>query len=300
MQSNCPEQSVFVRHNCSSTTAILQQLWNERKIALHYEDKFSVIPEDFSPAGRKALKRLLRYSESGAIVGADFRQLNGEKMLVGILNKDSKVEATMFCDPESGESFIYRVVKLSKAVEVPYVDYPLLAGIQPRQATITGWPSARKILWAALKNESLPREASSLHPSQLEVLCYEWLRGRGKLDRLVLTIGRGVIDIDILGIGQGDKRVIAQVTHSVNVSDLRDKKDRLLRHGRRGVDTMFFFLPDLARLDPCEGVELVTLGSVLKDLESTSESDASTKAMLQEMFAENRQPSTIQLQPGTA
>lgn len=290
-------QPVFVRHNCSSTIAGLQELWKDRKIALHYEDNSSTNPEDYPPAGRKALERLWRYCNSGAIVGADYRQLNGEKMLIGILKKGTEVKAEEFAGSEPGKPFIYKVVELSEAVEVPYADYPLLAGIQPRQATITGWPSADKILWAALKGKSLPREASSLHPSQLEVLCYEWLRGCGKLERLVLPIGRGLIDIDILGIDRDGKRVIAQVTHSVNAKDLADKKSRLLRHARSDLDAMYFFLPDNAPLDACEGVKQVTLGRVLEELELNS--DASTRAMLQEMFAGNRQPPANQLQLST-
>jgi hypothetical protein len=205
-------------------------------------------------------------------------------MLVGKLEQGARVFSEEFRD--SGKSFIYKLAQLSEAVEVPYADYPLLAGIQPRQATIIGWPSADKILWAALNKKSLLREASSLHPSQLEVLCYEWLRSFGKLERLVLPIGRGLIDIDILGIGRDGNRVIAQVTHSVNAKDLADKKGRLLRHARSDLDAMYFFLPGNAPLDACDGVELVALDRVLEKLESKS--DASTRAMLQEMFADNR------------
>lgn len=276
-------QSVFVRHNCSSTAHILQQLWERRLVALHYNDDYSTDPSDYYPAGRKALERLWNYSKDGAIVGADYRRFDGSKMLVGFLERGSRVFAEEFRDPHSGESFVYKLAALSKAVEVKYADYPLLVGVQPRQATITGWPSAGGVLLAALHGQSLPRKPNSLHPSQLEVLCYEWLRNSGQLERLVLPIGRGLIDIDILGTNRAGKRIIAQVTYSKNAADLADKQSRLLRHARDS-DTVYFFLPEKAPLEPHPSVKVVPVERVLKDLEDNS--DASTQAMLREMFAE--------------
>lgn len=276
-------QSVFIRHNCSSTPHVLRQLWERRLIALHYDDDFSTDPADYFPAGRKALKRLWGYCNDGAIVGADYRRLDGSRMLVGFLEQGTQVFSEEFHDPSSGESFIYKVAALSNAVEVPYADYPLLVGVQPRQATLTGWPSAKDALLAAVEGRSLPRKANSLHPSQLEVLCYEWLRSTGQLERLVLPIGRGLMDIDIFGIDKNGKRVICQVTYSKHSADLSDKQSRLLRHAR-DIDSIYFFLPEDAPLVAGDGVELVTFRKVLEDLET--DQDVSTRAMLREMFAE--------------
>lgn len=276
-------RSVFVRHNCDSTPDVLNQLWDERLIALHYNNSHSVKPADYYPAGRKALDRLWQYCESGAIVGADFRRFNGAQMLVGIIPPGSKVFAKTFVDSQSGESFTYKVVKLEDTVEVPYADYPLLVGVQPRQATITGWPAAQAVLKSALNGLPLPYEASTLHPSQLEVLCYEWLRSSGKLERLLLPIGRGLIDIDILGINSSGGRVLAQVTFSRTGSDLADKEQRLLRHARPN-DDIYFFLPHEAPLEHNPRVNSLTFTEVLKDLKSLN--DPATKAMINEMFAQ--------------
>lgn len=276
-------QSVFIRHNCSSTPRVLRQLWERRLIALHYDDDFSTNPADYYPAGRKVLERLWRYCKDGAIVGADYRRLNGDKMLVGFLEQGTRIFSEEFHDPSSGESFIYKVAALKNAVEFPYADYPLLVGVQPRQATLTGWPSARAVLLAAVKRQSLPRMANSLHPSQLEVLCYEWLRRFGLLERLVLPIGRGLMDIDIFGIDKDGKRIIGQVTYGKHATDLSDKQSRLLRHAR-DIDSIYFFLPEDAPLVAEQGVELVTFRKVLDDLEA--DQSVSTKTMLREMFAE--------------
>lgn len=206
-------------------------------------------------------------------------------MLVGRIEAGSKVTARIFQDPGSGKSFIYKVVALKAAVEVLYADYPLLAGIRPRQATITGWPSAGQVLEAAMSGTALPREPNSLHPSQLEVLCYEWLRSTQLLERLIMPIGRGLIDIDILGINGNGGRIIAQVTYSTSREELKDKERRLLQHSRPG-DDIYFFLRHQASLKPNDKVRQVTFRQVLEELQSSA--DESTQAMLGEMFADRR------------
>lgn len=270
-------QAVFIRHNCSSTTTVLNQLWDERLIALHYDDSYSVNPEEYYPAGRKALERLWRYCNTGAIVGADYRRLNGAAMLVGRIAPGSNVIARAFHDPISAQSFIYKVVALQDAVEVPYIDYPLLVGIQPRQATITGWPAAARVLESAINGAPLSREPSNLHPSQLEVLCYEWLCSAHLLEALLMPIGRGLMDIDILGINKNGGRVLAQVTYSTNNAELEDKERRLLQHARE-MDEIYFFLPRKASLSPNPRVKQVTFKRVLDELESSA--DKSTQMML--------------------
>ncbi len=272
---------VFIRHNCSSTPKILRQLWEERLIALHYDDSESTKPEDYYPAGKNALSRLWQYCDTGALVGADYRRFTGDAMLIGRISEGSKVTAREFSDPDAEKSFIYKVVKLQDAVEARYGDYPLLVGVQPRQATITGWPAAGRVLEAAISRKSLLREPNSLHPSQLEVLCYEWLRSARLIERLLLPIGRGLVDIDILGINGRGKRIIGQVTHSANTAELEEKERRLLQHARPQ-DEVYFFFPKHASLKPNPRVKQVFFRQVLETLENST--DSATKVMLDEMF----------------
>jgi len=67
--------------------------------------------------------------------------------------------------------YVYKTVKLQNVREVSYLDYPLLAAIQPRQVTLTGWPSAEKYLLAILGKQKINWDVRSLDPSQLEVIC---------------------------------------------------------------------------------------------------------------------------------
>lgn len=278
-------QTVFVRHNCASTPGILKALWERRLIALHYHDDFSTKPSDYNDAGRKALTRLWHYCQSGAIVGADFRKLTVAKMLVGELRANSKVRAEEFKDAKTGESYIYKVVELINAKEIAYADFPLLLGVQPRQATITGWPSGRNVLESAFYGKAIEYSVSNLHPSQLEVLCFEWMRTQNLIDKLLLPIGRGLLDIDVLGINSKGHRVLGQITHSTSKTDLEDKQARLLQHARRD-DHCYFFMPDGTQLQVLDRVKCVSINQVFDDLKNMT--DVPTINMLQEMFHSSR------------
>jgi hypothetical protein len=235
-----PVQALFIRHSFSGTPRILADLWNDRRIAVHYDENWSTDPEDYAPAGKKALKKLWNCCESGAVVGAAFRSIRPSSMLVGEVEAGSPVEALRYSDPGAGQSFIYKTVQLRKAQEVLFRDYPLLAGIQPRLTTITGWPSARAYLMAILGRTELPQDVSSLHPSQLEVLCYEYMRWRGDIGALLLPIGRNMLDVDIVGVGTNGATTLAQVTHSTEPKAVSDKLQRLESYGDPAGRLLFF------------------------------------------------------------
>jgi hypothetical protein len=204
----------------SSTDEIIDELWSKRLIAVYFENKPSTKPEDYDSAGKKALERLGRCCKSGAIVGvavgAKFKVHSGS-MLVGEIESGSKVEAKDF------GGFIYKTVQLKNAREVYYRDYPLLAAIQPRLTTITDWPSAQKYLEAILGKEKVPCEVGSLHPSQLEVICYEYLRMKKVLSNLLMPIGRTLQDVDIVGIDSQGKNIFAQVTGSTHHKEIEKR-----------------------------------------------------------------------------
>lgn len=257
-------QAVFARHNFSGTHRILEDLWRDRKIALHYDESWSTDPRDYASPGRQVLTKLWSYCESGAVVGAVFRHIRPASMLVGEIATGSAVEALRYCDPVTGESFIYKTVQLQTAREVLYRDYPLLAGIQPRMVAITGWPSAQAYLMAVLESTALPRAVSSLHPSQLEVLCYEYLRWRGEVGALLLPIGRNMLDVDIVGVGPIGT-VLAQVTHGTEPKAVRDKLRRLESYGAND-GRLFFFGPATVRA-ALKGVEFVGIEEAFQTLE---------------------------------
>jgi hypothetical protein len=235
---------VFIRHKMDSTPVVLEELWDRRFIALHYDDINSANPDDYvnDRSARQSLSRLWSYCKTGAIVGADFRRIRPTKMLIGEILPGAMVEPKTFRDPTKGKEFIYKVVQLHNSIEVSYLDYPLLAAIQPRQTTLTGWPSAGEYLEAIYRQTPIPLDIKSLHPSQLEVLCYEFLRANNYLSLLLMPIGRGMIDIDIWGINDHGQIVLAQITHSKDLGTIKDKIERLLSYAVEGT-VLYLFAP---------------------------------------------------------
>lgn len=227
-------KGMFIRHNMSSTKEILEELRSGRLIAVHFEDNPSVKPKDYDSAGRKALSRLWKYCESGAIVGADVKSLDSTLMLVGEIEPGSKIE------PKKFGNYIYKTVQLKNVQEISYQDYPLLSAIQPRQTTITGWPSAQKYLEAILGKREIPWDVNSLHPSQLEIICYEYLLREKVLGALLMPIGRSLPDIDIFGINGQGKYIYAQVTHSTNSNEILKKIKKLKSYKSKNSFLIFF------------------------------------------------------------
>jgi hypothetical protein len=266
-------QPVFARLNCSSTHEILNELWEQRLVALHYEDSFSLNPDDYPDAGKHALARLQRYAREGAIVAADFRRLHRDRMLLGELKPGSEVWAEKF-----GGRYVYKVARLTNCREVTYADFPLLLAIQPRQGTLVGWPSAKDILKSALHGEPLSIEVSSLSPDQLEVVCYEYLRTSERISRLLMPIGRGLIDIDIFGIDSRGRRVLAQVTQACSHKANAEKMNNLLAHRDRESLLYFFGLAENVPKDPA--VEVFDIGEVFKASLNDTESRLMVLRML--------------------
>jgi hypothetical protein len=227
-------QAVFIRHKLASSPDILEDLWANRLIAVHYANIASTEPGDYEQAGRRALTRLWRYCESGAVVGATYRAIRPAEMMVGELRPGSEIKLKHYGD------LIYKTVHLENVTEAPYRDYPLLAAIQPRGGTVTGWPSAQDYLEAVLTGDRVPWCVDSLAPGQLEVLCYEFMRMKGTLSCLVLPIGRGLPDVDIFGLNDTDETVLAQVTHDQTRRTIDRKLKKLKAHQSAGVGLVFF------------------------------------------------------------
>ena len=234
---------IFIRHNMSSTDSILEELWANRLIAVHYHDAWSTKLDAYSQSGKTASSRLIKYCQSGVIVGADYLRIRPSSMLIGEIPAGSKIEDRLFKDISSGKEFIYKTVELKNSKEISFIDHPLLASIQPRQASLTGWPSATKYLISIFNNWPLPLSVTSLHPSQLGILCYEFMKDRNLLHKLLMPIGRGTLDVDICGIDKNGHKVFAQVTRSIASKTIEEKAERLSKYLSERT-SLYLFAPE--------------------------------------------------------
>ncbi len=223
--------TIFIRHKLSTTPAILDTLWREDLIAIHYIDDDSTDPEHYRAKGEttaaNVLSRLHACLQTGAIVAASYRELKPAMLKVGRIDPvKSRLRARRFQDSNRGE-LTYKIVNLVGVKNIDLSRYPVLTGIQPRGGTLTGWQSATRILESILSNEPLPMDLASLHYAQLEVLCQEHLRETGQLRHLLTPIGRNMYEIDICGIAHDGALLLAQVTHTDSQGATADKARRL-------------------------------------------------------------------------
>jgi hypothetical protein len=216
----------------------LQRMWDDRVVALDYEAIPSADPEKYNKSGKRSIKLLNDCAQHGALVGADYRHLYNDKILVGEIEENSKIQIKEY----SGYKF-YKVVYMKNAKEVSYLDYPILLSLQPRGAAISRWPSAYKILDAVINDRPMPWEVFSLDLNQLEVICYEFLKEQKLIEHLLLPIGRTLRDIDIIGVNRNGCKVLAQVTFSRSTSEIWNKAERLISYNKNG-EILYFFCPD--------------------------------------------------------
>jgi hypothetical protein len=231
-------QTAFIRHNFSEET--LKILWKNGWIAVQFYPIRSTLPEDYigkSREGRNALKRLWKYCNEGALIGATYRGLFITDMIIGEIAQGSK----MFIYDIEG--YPNKIIQLQNTKVIHLDDYPVLLAIQPPHMTTTGWPSANKILNAIYNGEQIIHEVTSLDPAQLEILCSEYLRITNQLMFLLLPVGRTMNDIDIYGINEKNERLFAQVTQTGKF-DVIEKKIGILKQFERSSSNLFFFGPD--------------------------------------------------------
>jgi hypothetical protein len=281
-------QTVFIRHKFGKQLKVLEYLWNNRLIAIHYENIKSTDPKDYKISGRQALSRMRRYCESGAVVGATYIGLNRNQMLIGEIEKGSIIEL-LDCGAITPDiNWIFKVVSIKNSQIISFKDFPMLSAIQPRLTAITGWPSAESYIAAILGMKELDRDVKSLTPSQLEVVCYEYLRFNGILKALLLPIGRTMMDVDIYGIEENGESVVAQVTHSTNEKTVKDKLDRLKNFEMQNAK-LFFFGPRKCLINNDPDICYIAIEEVFSIL-SSDKSPIHNQMISKMLFLHNKVP----------
>lgn len=277
----------FIRHNFgiftnrsgnpkdlirAETLRLLNEIWEMKYAILDYEHIIDPV-HAFDPtkykekAAQYSIRRMNDLGKGGGVVGIVSNRSHVNQMLIGRVAPETAPELVTF---ESNPGYFYKGIKLKDVRQVGISKYPGLFSKIPRQTAFSGWPIAIKTLNLALSG-AVPEinSAEDLDDSQLEVLCYEYLRTTGRLAHLLLPIGRTLQSLDIVGVTKTHEKVLAQVTfHRAN--DIAWKIEALKSAADETEKTnLFFFYNDNATVKPnASGIEFIGISLVFNHFKS--------------------------------
>jgi hypothetical protein len=249
----------FARHTAAMDidSATREKLWNNDLIGVHFpygvtdqlppEDNRSIDPNDYR-RGKRAIKLLNEMTQDGGYVCAEFAGHQGAK--IGMVEKGSKIELLEGAWGTkwglSGRKAILKTMRLVKVKALNAARAAVLLVARPQQGTLNRWPNAGDAVLNLIEGIVAEPTLSSLHPSQQEVLCSEYLRSdhavlknSPKLQSLVALPGKTMKDVDIIGITPAGNRIFAQVTHK-NIEGAEAKIEALKKFSLPGQYAILF------------------------------------------------------------
>lgn len=180
--------------------------------------------------------------------------------------------------------WIYKALPLvgcmayDERMEVSFVEYPILSALRPRHHSFCKWPSAKYHLRgidAGVQNfreveDKVNDPSDLLGPSQLEVICNEYLRESATYGnyRQLLPVGRTLRDVDI--VGQTDAgRLFAQVTKATG-SKFEEKGQKLGPYRSSATGHLILFGPEREPPELPDGVSYEVLEDVLAEVDKAA------------------------------
>lgn len=271
-------EAYFIRHkfgtgepsNPDKLKAVLTEAWDESFAVIDYQEITDEVaafdPKSYAAwsAAKNTLNKVNQYLEDGGLLAIFSNISHPNKLLIGHVDKKSKGIIHKF---RSNPNYYYKVIPLKKIEIVSIRDYPSLFSKIPRQTTFTRWPSARKKMNQIFRRE-IPsiQYVEDLDHSQLEVICYEWLRAHGKIEYLTLPIGRTLMSLDIVGVDKSFFKVFAQVTFHSDKNE--DKINSLISASSNPSDTLYFFCRGKSKIS--EEIHFISIEEVFDYFKSSA------------------------------
>jgi len=278
-------KTYFIRHNTGMDISdeTRRRLWDEQRIAIHFpqqkngklaaKDNASVNPDDYQGQAKKCMRIFEELANDGGYVCA--QHYPHEDWLLGLVNPNSKIELFngKVAERWGDRTAVLKTLKLTKCRLVKPLDYAVLAVGRPRQGTMSRWHLAGKTVESLVEHRRSKPQLSDLTPSQQETLCSEFLRlpeskalGLPGLIHLLLPPGRTMRDIDLIGIAEDGKKLLAQVTFAP-LTSVGWKCDRLLPYGP---DAHLLLFCDCQQQQTQKGITIFPMQKVYDSFISTA------------------------------
>jgi hypothetical protein len=302
-----------------------KELFEKRLIAFHYEDVRSWDPNEYSSmAAKKTIKHFEKLDKDGDWVIADYspilctdkdrnvsKENDGKTILVGKVEQNSRdyYESTGLCTKEKAkehdnerlkDKHIYKTLRLKKPTPLSVLSYTLFQLPFPR-GTISplrmiSVDNVKRMCNRGNRGKLL-NEVKSLAPSQLEVLCEEYLRVENRkmkdlprLKMLLAPIGGSMKDIDIAGLDSNGRYIFAQVSQAKDKRVEEEKIERLRRVGDKE-SSLIYFGPKKTRQrskNKEEGIRYVDIEEVFEESSSHRELKSLIELFLSPTESESR------------
>ena len=266
------EEVVFVRHNVTNESEEdkvkilkrLPSLFNEKNIALFWDGVKSFDPKDYeNPSAKSQFGLLQKCFDHGAIIVARYENQKGG-VIIGKIKRGAEKKRFEQCG-----SVVLKVVELEDARYEKFIDHPRLMIPVGRQTICRYNERDRDYVVSISDGKPLLQKLDNLHPSQMEVLCYEYMKHKGLIHGLLLPIGRSLENVDIIGLRVDTntwitKKVVAQVTFEKNEKIIKSKCEQLSK--LEDCKKYFFGQGDNSHLMSAD-IDYICLEDVFKELQ---------------------------------
>jgi len=275
----------FIRHNWHDKELreeINKKLLNEKRIAIHFNDKAHKKFEDYSskekkkPGFKEAWSIFNQLGKNGGIVLAQY----DEYFIIGKVKKGTKVEFRNIGSKKGLKTYTFDRSK--KILRKKCLN--LVASL-PRYRTITEVKKTEVLIRAyydkLIRKEKTKPIIELLSPKLQEQMCVEWLRSElcdksYKIKYLILKPGLDMEGIDIYGKTCGDKYLFGQVSYTNNKKELGKKIEALNKLAEKGIKILFTLKKEN---NPKQGVKLVSMVDIFSQLARNKD----YKKMIQDM-----------------
>ena len=114
-------------------------------------------------------------------------------------------------------------------------NFPILKGLMPHSITLSPIKRRTNAIRSIYYGYPLQNELDAIPDEEIEKMCHEWLTSSFALEsiRIVKTLmekGKGMHDIDVLGLNKNNQVIAAQVSYTDNVSTIKGKYKSLLNY----------------------------------------------------------------------
>jgi hypothetical protein len=246
-------RTYFIRHtkDLDIDEDTLRYLWDNDFIAIHFPwsksnprpselDSESLNENDYEGSAKQGIKTFNTIAEEGGYICAQYRNQNNYK--IGYVSRGYKIAIFPGKWGSKNKVAKLKVMKISNVKEVGPLKSVLINNVRPRQGTVRCWMACGDIIQKMVDGQKIDSGLDILSSDDQEVICQEYLRNKIDpdlpiLQSLLCSTGRTMKDIDILGLSNDNKFIIAQVTNSPSNSQ---KVESLKKYSGKNTHLIMF------------------------------------------------------------